>query len=261
MAVSPSNAADPAGDSSGGSSDDSKNREYYNAFAAGYEKHRGKNDPGGYHELLDELESDLVRRYATGRDVLEVGCGTGLVLQRIASFARSAKGVDLSEGMLEAAKQRGLDVTQGSATTLPFADDSFDVTCSFKVLAHIPDIEQALSEMVRVTRPDGIVLAEFYNRHSLRGLIKRYGPAGRIAANRRESDVFTRFDTPADVRGYLPANARLISSRGVRIAIPAAQVMRVPLLRDILRGFERRACDGPLSRFGGFWIAVLQKQS
>ena len=43
----------------------------------------GENDPGGYHELLDELESGFVERFGTGRDVLEVGCGTGLVLRRI----------------------------------------------------------------------------------------------------------------------------------------------------------------------------------
>jgi SAM-dependent methyltransferase len=139
------------------------NRRYYDAFATGYETQRGDNDPGGYHELLDELESEFVRRFGAGRDVLEVGCGTGLVLGRIAGFAKSATGVDLSPGMLERARSRGLDVREASATALPFDDQSFDVTCSFKVLAHIPDIERALSEMARVTRPGGHVIAEFYN--------------------------------------------------------------------------------------------------
>jgi hypothetical protein len=34
------------------------NRAYYDAFSAEYERERGKNDPGGYHELLDELEAE-----------------------------------------------------------------------------------------------------------------------------------------------------------------------------------------------------------
>src|SRR5690606_25372618 len=106
---------------------------------------RGNNDPGGYHELLDELESEYVRRFGQARDVLEVGCGTGLVLKRIREFARTAKGVDLSPGMLEKAKTRGLDVQLGSATELPFEANQFDVTCSFKVLAHVPEIEKALA--------------------------------------------------------------------------------------------------------------------
>src|ERR1700742_2246817 len=92
------------------------NRAYYAAFSRNYEARRGKNDPGGYHELLDELEAGFVRRFGAGLDVLEVGCGTGLVLERIQRFARSARGVDLSPGMLSLARARGLDVQEGSAT-------------------------------------------------------------------------------------------------------------------------------------------------
>ena len=149
------------------------NRRYYDAFAERYEAQRGENDPGGYHELVDSLEAEFVERYARGRDVLEVGCGTGLLLRRIQTFAQNVRGVDLSPGMLALAKERGLDVVEGSATALPFPDRSFDVTCSFKVLAHVREIETALSEMARVTRPGGHVIAEFYNPLSLRGLVKR----------------------------------------------------------------------------------------
>src|SRR5215208_6611178 len=143
---------------------------YYDEFSKGYEKRRGDNDPGGYHELVDDLEVDFATRYAAGGDLLEVGCGTGLLLERLAKVTRTAQGIDLSAGMLEKARSRGLDVRQGSAVDLPYPDASFDVTCSFKVLAHIEAIERALSEMIRVTRPGGVVLAEFYNPLSLRGV-------------------------------------------------------------------------------------------
>src|SRR5262245_26175850 len=122
-------------------------RAYYDEFAAAYENQRRPNDPAGYHALVDDLEIDIVRRYGQGKDVLECGCGTGLLLQRIAEFTRSAKGIDLSPGMLERARVRGLDVAEGSVTALPHADASFDVTCSFKVLAHVPDLGGALREM------------------------------------------------------------------------------------------------------------------
>lgn len=236
------------------------NRAYYDAFSAGYETHRGDRDPGGYHELLDQLESDFVARFGAGRDVLEVGCGTGLVLRRIQQFARSAQGVDLSPGMLEHAHARGLDVREGSATALPFDDESFDVTCSFKVLAHVPAIEQALAEMARVTRPGGHVLAEFYNPNSIRGVMKRFGPAGRIADGAHERNVFTRFDSPADVRRMVPSGCTLVAERGIRIVTPMAAAMRVPGLRDLLRRAERALCDSPLSALGGFWIGAMQKR-
>jgi len=64
---------------------------YYDEFSKGYEKLRGANDPGGYHELVDDLEVDFAGRYAAGGDLLEVGCGTGLLLDRLARVTRSAK--------------------------------------------------------------------------------------------------------------------------------------------------------------------------
>jgi ubiquinone/menaquinone biosynthesis C-methylase UbiE len=236
------------------------NRAYYDAFSAGYESHRGDSTPGGYHDLLDELESDFVRRYGAGRDVLEVGCGTGLVLQRIAAFARTARGVDLSPGMLAHARRRGLDVCEGSATELPFPDDAFDVTCSFKVLAHVPDVARALAEMARVTRPGGHLLAEFYNPNSLRGMLRRLGPARSVAPGADESNVFTQFHSPEAVRAIIPAGAELVAARGVRIVTPAAALMRVPVLRGVLRAAERALCDSPLAAFGGFWIAAIAKR-
>lgn len=240
-----------------GSKDD--NRAYYDAFSHGYERHRGDNDPGGYHEMLDELEAEFVARWGTGRDVLEVGCGTGLVLDRIARFARSARGIDLSPGMLAKARARGLDVIEGSATELPFENDCFDVACSFKVLAHVPQIRTALSEMARVVRPGGVVIAEFYNPYSLRAAIKRFGPARRVADGTDESHVYTRYDSPFSIREIAPSNTQLIDSRGVRIVTPAAQVMRLPMAARLFREAERRLCDSPLRVFGGFWIAALRK--
>ncbi len=235
------------------------NRAYYDVFSKQYERSRGENAPGGYHELLDELEADIVARYGTGRDVLEVGCGTGLVLSRIARFAKKAVGVDLSPGMLEKAKARGLTVAEGSATELPFEDESFDVACSFKVLPHVAGIERALAEMARVVRPGGHVLAEFYNPHSLRGLIKRFGPKGKVGDDTTEGDVYLRFDTPADVARWVPDDCRLVASRGIRIVVPLGAMMRVPVLGSLMRKAEWALCDTPLARFGGFWVAVLEK--
>src|SRR5580698_9296097 len=171
-------------------------RAYYDEFAGRYEDRRDGRDPGGYHDLIDELELGFVERFGRGRDVLEVGCGTGLLLRHLAAFARSARGVDLSPGMLEKARARGLSVEVASATELPFPDASFDVACSFKVLPHVRDIGRALAEMARVVRPGGHVIAELYNPVSLRGLAKRMGPAGAIGASVTERDVYTRFDPP-----------------------------------------------------------------
>ena len=242
-----------------GSGTQNSNRNYYDAFSEGYERLRGTNCPGGYHELLDSLESELVQRYGTGARVLEVGCGTGLVLERINRFAKSAEGVDLSLGMLERARSRGLSVSEASATSLPFEDGVFDVTCSFKVLPHIPEIELALSEMCRVTRSGGHIIAEFYNPHSFRGLIKRFGPSLRVSTNANESSVFTRFDSPSDAAAQAPKGTRLIDSRGIRILTPLGSLLALPVLGPLMQKAERAAADGPLKAFSGFWVGVFRK--
>jgi ubiquinone/menaquinone biosynthesis C-methylase UbiE len=233
-------------------------RSYYDEFSARYEARRGPNDPHGYHALVDDLEVDFALRYAEQKDLLEVGCGTGLILERLAPRCRTARGVDISPGMLERARERGLDVALGSATELAFDPDSFDVVCSFKVLAHVPDIARALAELVRVTRPGGHVLAELYNPLSLRALGKRFGPAGAISDRTHEDAVYTRFDPPWRIHKLLPPRARLVASRGVRIVTPAAAAMRLPAVGPALRRLEWALCDGPLSLFGGFWIAVIR---
>lgn len=240
--------------------DSQRIRGYYDDFAQRYEAARRPNDPTGYHALLDDLEVDLVRRYGQGKSVLEAGCGTGLLLERFAAFASRAEGFDLSPGMLEKARERGLSVKEGSVTEIPFEDASFDVVCSFKVLAHVPDIEKALAEMARVTRPGGVILAEFYNPISFRGLAKHLGPAGAISQSRKEDEVFTRFDTPKDVLRMTPANCRWEGARGVRIVTPTALLYRSSLLRSLLTKAEWALCDTPLHRLAGFWIAIFRKE-
>ena len=234
------------------------NRSYYDEFAGWYERERGR----GYHQMLDDLEVALVERYGRGGDVLEAGCGTGLILERIAGFARSARGIDLSGGMLARAHARGLEVAQASVTALPYRDDSFDVVCSFKVLAHVSEIETALGEMARVTRPGGHVLAEFYNTRSLRYLVKRLKPPTAISEGSDDEAVFTRYDSAARFRSYLPSSLEWQTVRGVRIATPVAALHRVPLVGPFLGGVERALADAPVARgFGGFLIAVARKRA
>ena len=148
---------------------------------------------------------------------------------------------------------------EGSVTSLPFEDASFDVTCSFKVLAHVPDIGKALAEMARVTRSGGVVIAEFYNPLSLRALAKRLGGPGKISDATRESAVYTRMDPPWVIPRLLPPGMRLEAVRGVRIVTPAAFAMRVPGLRRVLWGVEHWLADSPAAFFGGFYAAVLRK--
>jgi ubiquinone/menaquinone biosynthesis C-methylase UbiE len=233
------------------------NRSYYDDFSHWYERERGR----GYHQMLDDLELEVVERYGAGKRVLEAGCGTGLLLEHVAGFASHACGIDLSDGMLAKARERGLDVRQGSITELPYADASFDVVYSVKVLSHIEDIETAMAEMARVTVPGGYVLAEFYNPRSIRGLIKALKPATAISERTNDEAVYTRYDDSNAVRSYLPPSLEWVATRGVRIVTPAAFAHKVPGLAQVLRFAEHKLADAPGFRnLGGFMIAILRKR-
>jgi SAM-dependent methyltransferase len=231
------------------------NREYYDAFSEGYDRNRDR----GYHKLIDDQAAALVRRVGEGRDLLEVGCGTGLVLQRCAEFARTAKGIDLSPGMLARARERGLDVREGSATALPFADDTFDVAYSFKVLSHVPQLDVALAEMVRVVRPGGHLVFDIYNRHSLRYLIKRvFGPRS-TSKKFDEGAITTAFLTPDEVVALLPAAAKLNDIAGIRVITPHPAVFGLPGVGRAIEAAEWALMDSAARRFAGFTVFFVEK--
>jgi len=232
------------------------NRAYYDAFSEGYDTRRG----GGYHALLDELEANLVLRHARGGDVLEAGCGTGLILERLRGVCRSVVGVDLSMGMLGHAHARGLNVVQANILEIPFKDASFDAVCCFKVLAHVERIDEALAELGRLVRPGGVLIAEFYNPFSIRGLMWNLKRPGKVALGLHEKNVYVRFDSPAQAQRRLPPNFSVVDERGVRVLTVLPQAHRIPVMGTALGMLERAAAD-PLARLGSFYSVVARRQS
>ena len=176
-------------------------------------------------------------------------------------MASLAVGLDLSTGMLQKARARGLNVVHGSVTDLPFPDGEFDLACSFKVLAHVEQIERAMSEMARVVKPGGYVAAEFYNPWSLRGLIKQLKGPTRISQATTDEAVFTRYDSLAAVRKLLPPSLEVQDVRGVRVLTPFSGVHDVPLVGGLLAMAEARAASAPLLKhFGGFLVVLARKR-
>ena len=88
--------------------------------------------------------------------VLDVGCGEGVVTERLARNLAPATvlGVDADEGRLkeewQARSAPNLSFATGSAYDLPFEDGSFDLVCAIEVLEHLERPRDALAEMSRV---------------------------------------------------------------------------------------------------------------
>ena len=118
-----------------------------------------------YMRVIDQLFHELNLR--PGHSILEVGCGPGAIVRRLAARTRGANPIvaaDVNRYLMgEAAalaKREGLDgyieFHPGDATQLPFADNRFDRTISCTVMEE-GDADRMLSEFVRVTKPGGKV--------------------------------------------------------------------------------------------------------
>lgn len=90
-----------------------------------------------------------------GERVLDVACGTGALSSAAADVGAHVKAIDVSPGMVEAARRLGLDAQVMDAEQLDFPDASFDrVLCGFAVF-FLPDPDHAAGEWLRVLRPGG----------------------------------------------------------------------------------------------------------
>src|SRR6266511_4025245 len=137
--------------------DTARLRDYWDKHAPNYDRQMRFFD----RYLFGDTRT-WVCQQASG-DVLEVAVGTGLNLGSYPDDIRLT-GVDFSPAMLERARDRALklgrpvDLREGDAHALGFADGSFDtVVCTFS-LCGIPDERQAVAEMRRVLRPGGLLL-------------------------------------------------------------------------------------------------------
>jgi predicted TPR repeat methyltransferase len=117
------------------------------------------------HYTIPEQLVALARQYAanTGQwDVLDLGCGTGLVGAAIASYARKLVGVDLSVNMLAKAGERGLYQRTECMDLLTMmrgeAASSYDVVIAADVFIYVGKIDEVVAEAKRLLRPGGLLV-------------------------------------------------------------------------------------------------------
>ena len=121
--------------------------------------------------MYDRLEKKAISRYlwqnTQGMKLLEVGCGTGHWSQFFCDYGFNVAGVDTSEGMIKVAQSK--NITNASfriadGHSLPFKDNSFDVTAAITTLEFVHDAELVLQEMARCTRkPSGLLVIGVLN--------------------------------------------------------------------------------------------------
>ena len=128
------------------------------AMAASFD-HKRFGGPIG-QILLEDQERVLAGFLGdvSGRSILDVGTGTGRAAVALARRGASVTGIDASNEMLAVARTRSRDAglaiefAEGDAHAMAFPDRAFDATVCLRLLMHVPDWRQAVSELCRVTR-------------------------------------------------------------------------------------------------------------
>ena len=114
----------------------------------------------GRRAILDSFLKQIAAKITITGDelrILDVGCGTGANLEMLSAYGH-AEGVDVSDDALAFCEKKGLKAQKGLAESLPFADETFDLTTALDVVEHLDDDIAGLKEMYRVTKRGGYSL-------------------------------------------------------------------------------------------------------
>lgn len=121
--------------------------------------------PNYWNQIWERESTATWRRYpgcfgricwAVGHfnEVLELGCGVGILARQLFEFGNTVTGLDISEVAIAQLPQEIKGVVS-TLPNIPFSDCSFDVVVATEILEHIDDDQACVEEIVRVLRPGG----------------------------------------------------------------------------------------------------------
>jgi ubiquinone/menaquinone biosynthesis C-methylase UbiE len=149
-------------------------------------------------------------RVRDGTRALDVGCGLGDLCAAAAARGARATGVDLAEGMVEAAREAHpeLAIRHGDAEDLPFEAGSFDAVTAAFVVNHLPHPERGAAELRRVLAPGGRVAVAMWGPPERVEFLGLFDQAMRAANIQREhafppGPAAFRFSDEGELRALL----------------------------------------------------------
>jgi SAM-dependent methyltransferase len=212
-----------------------------------------------------------------GKDVLEIGCGTGVHARLLAEAGARLTAVDLTPTAVELTRRRlelhalEADVREADAERLPFADTSFDFVWSWGVIHHSARTERVAAEIGRVLRPGGRLALMVYHRSSftywiqyqlIRGVLglRLLHETPAEIANRYSDGVVARHYTRRELERLLAPCFEHVETQvmgQIGEAVPLPGKLRRPVERVVSLPARRAA----LRRWGWFLLASAQRRT
>ncbi|MEE1949785.1 class I SAM-dependent methyltransferase [Pseudomonas alcaligenes] len=153
----------------------------------------------GTNYLKNALEIDIIQRFVSGREVIDIGTGTGRAALALLRQGYQVTGIDSSQAMLDETKRLAggspINLKLGDIQKLPCADASFDSAVALNVMVHFPNWREALHEWRRVVRPGGRLLFDIHSSSHVR---MAYG-----VDRARWPEALRKTDDPHDFANYM----------------------------------------------------------
>ena len=168
-------------------------------------------------------------------NILDVGCGGGILTEEIAKMGFIPTGIDPSEQSLNIAvkhaKESNLKIKyeKGTGENLPFQNNSFDVVFCCDVLEHVRDLPKVISEISRVLKNGGLFIYDTFNRTLISkiAVIKILQEWKRWAIMPPNLHVWKMFIKPLEIRSLLHENQLIWEEhRGIKPNISYPKILR-----------------------------------
>jgi len=163
---------------------------------------------------INVLRVDYINSRAplAGKNVLDVGCGGGILSESMAALGAVVSGIDASPAPLAVAKmhlqESGLRVDYQMATAETFAaghSDRFDVVTCLELLEHVPQPASVVAACQRLVKPGGDVIFATLNRNLKSLLFAIIGAEYLLRMVRRGTHSYRKFVKPAELAGWAGA--------------------------------------------------------
>ncbi|MDT0377355.1 class I SAM-dependent methyltransferase [Streptomyces sp. DSM 42041] len=211
---------------------------------------REQTDPAHTYGLLARDAADQVERHhpLSGATVVDVGGGAGHFTEEFRRRGARAFLFEPDPAELHADDRRPHGAVLADGYLLPLADGAADVCFSSNVLEHVADPQTFLSEMVRVTRPGGLIYVAFTNWYSpwgghetapwhylgaARARARYRRRTGREAKHTLGENLFAVHVGPTLRQVRARPDVRIVSARSRYWPFLPGAITRVPLLREI----------------------------
>ena len=131
------------------------------------------------------VEELLERHMREGQSVVDIGCGTGPMVEFLCERGLVYHGVDVAEPMLDSVREAFRDkpyagrihLKVGTSESVPYPDAQFDIVLGMGLLEYLDDMNPTFDEVARVLKPGGIAILTIPNRQSLNRFMMRNSQA------------------------------------------------------------------------------------